>query len=92
MQATSLDGITIDPDAVECLAAATSSTKGFTHNQAGPYALLFLVGFAVGIIMAIAASFVWSSFAHRNGDKRPTGSLGGNVNKFQSFDSEVARG
>ncbi len=93
LQATSLDGISIDPDAVDCLAAATSSQKGFTHAQAGPYALFALVGFAAGIMLAIAGSFIWSTFAGRNQDKRPSGSsLGGNVGKFQPFDSGIARG
>ena len=91
--ASSLDGVSIDPDATDCLGAATLSTKGFTHAQRGPYALFFLVGFAAGVILAIAASFIWTTCAGRNADKMPSGSsLGGNVGKFQPFDSQIARG
>ncbi|DBA67752.1 TPA: hypothetical protein ACH3X2_001336 [Trebouxia sp. C0005] len=91
--AASLDGITIDPDAVECLAAATSSYKGFSHAQAGPYALFTLVGFAIGMMMALAGSFIWTTCSNQNIDQRPSSSsLGGSGGKFQPFDAEVARG
>ena len=90
--AASLDGVTIDPDAVDCL-AATSSHKGFSHAQAGPYALFTLVGFAIGIMMALAGSFIWTTCSNKNRDQRPSSSsLGGNGGKFQPFDAEVARG
>lgn len=91
--AASLDGVTIDPDAVDCLAAATSSHKGFSHAQAGPYALFTLVGFAIGIMMALAGSFIWTTCSNRIIDQRPpSSSLGGSGSKFQPFDAEVARG
>lgn len=91
--AASLDGVTIDPDAVECLAAATLSHKGFLHAQAGPYALFTLVGFAIGIMMALAGSFIWTTCSNKNIDQRlSSSSLGGNGGKFQPFDAEVARG
>lgn len=91
--AASLDGVTIDPAAVECLGAATSSQKGFSHAQAGPYALFTLVGFAIGVILAIAASFVWTTLHDRGQGRQPSpNSLGGNSGKFQSFDADVARG
>ncbi len=91
--AASLDGVTIDPDAVDCLAAASSSHKGFSHAQAGPYALFTLVGFAIGIIMALAGSFIWTTCSNKNIVHRPSSiSLGGSGGKFQPFDAEVARG
>jgi len=91
--AASLDGVTIDPDAVECLAAATLSHKGFLHAQAGPYALFTLVGFAIGMMMALAGSFIWTTCSNKNIDQRlSSSSLGGNGGKFQPFDAEVARG
>ncbi len=91
--AASWDGVTIDPDAMDCLAAATSSHKGFSHAQAGPYALFTLVGFAIGIMMALAGSFIWTTCSNKNIDLRPSSSsLGGSDGKFQSFDAEGARG
>lgn len=91
--AASLDGVTIDPDAVECLAAATSSHNGFSHAQAGPHVLFTFVGFAIGVMMALAGSFIWTRCSNKTIDQRPpSSSLGGNGGKLQPFDAEVARG
>ena len=84
LQAASLDGVSIDPSAVG--AASTASSKGFLHAQAGPYALFTLVGLAAGVMLTIAANFVWSTFAKRNS------TLGRDTGKFQPFDSASVRG
>ena len=86
--AASLDGVVIDPATSDCIIAAaqTTSTKSFTHRQAGPYAVFTLVGFAVGVILAIATNFIWNTLAGKG-----RGMPGGNM-KFQTFETQGAQG
>ena len=86
LAAASLDGVVIDPSASDCVSAALPSTKSFTHRQAGPYSVFALVGFAVGVILAIATNFIWNTLADKG-----RGMPGGNM-KFQTFDTQGAQG
>ena len=91
LQASLVDGVVIDPTAAQCLnsASAAASTKGFTHRQAGPYALFAFLGLAAGVILSVAVNFIWNTLSG-GGQGLPGGNIGNH--KFQTFVPEGPHG
>jgi hypothetical protein len=66
----------IDPSFAGCFNAANASElagsasscscpSGFTHNQGGPYTLMFFFGLLAGVILSVLGNYLWNYFSSR---------------------------